>query len=64
MWLSAKVLQSTSQVGSSNSCDAGMYNDEGTEGILLIDAKNALNNLKWEAALHNVHPIYPTLVTC
>ena len=33
-------------------------NDE-TEGLLLVDAENAFNNLNRKAALHNIHELCP-----
>ena len=38
-----------------------LYEEEATEGILLVDAKNAFNNLNREAALHNVQYLCPAL---
>ena len=40
-----------------------IFNDEETEGILLVDAKNAFNAMNREAALHNVQYSYPALAT-
>ena len=40
-----------------------IYDDEATEGILLVDAKNAFNSLNREAALHNVQYLCPALAT-
>ena len=40
-----------------------MYEEESTEGILLVDAKNAFNSLNREAALHNVKYLCPSLST-
>ena len=38
-----------------------MFEDESVEGILLVDAKNAFNNLNREAALHNTRHLCPSL---
>ena len=40
-----------------------LYDDDTTEGILLIDAANAFNTLNREAALHNVKHVCPPLAT-
>ena len=40
-----------------------MYEDDTTEGILLIDAKNAFNSLNRKAALHNIQQTCPELAT-
>ena len=36
-----------------------IYDDNGTEGILLVDAENAFNNLNRQAALHNIKELCP-----
>ena len=41
-----------------------MYIDEGTEGMLMVDAENAFNCLNRRAALHNVQYLCPALSTC
>ena len=38
-----------------------IYEDESTEGILLVDARNAFNALNRKAALHNVQRLCPSL---
>ena len=40
-----------------------MHEEESTEGILLVDASNAFNNLNRQAALHNVQRLCPLLAT-
>ena len=40
-----------------------VFSHEDTEGILLVDAANAFNNLNRKAALHNMSFICPTLAT-
>ena len=40
-----------------------IFEDEETEGILLVDAENAFNNLNRKAALHNMPLICPSLAT-
>ena len=40
-----------------------IYEDASTEGILLVDASNAFNNLNQEAALHNILLRCPSLAT-
>ena len=37
-----------------------VYEDDETEGILLVDAENAFNNLNRRAALHNIKELCPT----
>ena len=36
-----------------------IYEDNGTEGILLVDAENAFNQLNRRAALHNIKQLCP-----
>ena len=36
-----------------------IYEDDGTEGILLVDAENAFNQLNRRAALHNIKQLCP-----
>ena len=38
-----------------------VYEDEDTEGILLVDSKNAFNSLNRQVALHNVQFLCPAL---
>ena len=38
-----------------------VYEDESTEGLLLVDAKNAFNSLNREAALQNIQQLCPAL---
>ena len=38
-----------------------IYNDEETDGVLLVDARNAFNRLNREAAPHNVQRLCPAL---
>ena len=38
-----------------------VFDDEDTEGVLLIDAKNAFNSLNRAAALHNIQVLCPCL---
>ena len=40
-----------------------VFNEDNTEGILLVDAANAFNNLNRKAALHNMQFICPALST-
>ena len=40
-----------------------MFDDENTQGVLLIDASNAFNNLNRQTALHNIQALCPTLAT-
>ena len=40
-----------------------MFDDENTEGVLLVDASNAFNNLNRQAALHNVQLLCPPLAS-
>ena len=40
-----------------------LFNDEGTDGILLIDASNAFNCLNRRVALHNIQIICPIIST-
>ena len=40
-----------------------LYDDDDTEGIWLVDAKNAFNSLNREAALHNVQFLCPSFAT-
>ena len=40
-----------------------IFEDEETEGILIVDAENAFNNLNRKAALHNMPFICPSLAT-
>ena len=40
-----------------------IFLDENTEAILLIDAKNAFNNLNRRVALLNIHQLCPALAT-
>ena len=37
-----------------------IFQDEGTEAVLLVDAENAFNNLNRKAALHNIKELCPT----
>ena len=41
-----------------------IQSDKSTEGILLVDARNAFNNLNRKAALHYVRHLCPALATC
>ena len=41
-----------------------IFQEEDTEGILLVDAKNAFNSLNREVALHNVQYTCPALSPC
>ena len=40
-----------------------LYNDDGVEGILFVDATNAFNNLNRQVALSNIQVICPSLAT-
>ena len=40
-----------------------IFEDEKTEGILIVDAENAFNNLNRKATLHNMPFICPSLAT-
>ena len=40
-----------------------LYEDATTEGVILVDAKNAFNCLNRQAALHNVRHLCPSLAT-
>ena len=40
-----------------------IFKDEGTDAVLLIDAKNAFNSLNRNAALHNIQVICPMIST-
>jgi hypothetical protein len=52
-----------------NGCEAGvhlirkLYDDDGVEGILLVDASNAFNNLNRQRALRNIQIICPAIAT-
>ena len=54
-------------VGQVSGCEAGVhamreiFNDQGTEAILLVDATNAFNSLNRKAALINIHSLCPPL---
>ena len=54
-------------VGQVSGCEAGVhamrgiFNDEETEAILLVDATNAFNSLNRKAALVNIHSLCPPL---
>ena len=41
-----------------------IFQEEDTEGILLVDAKKAFNSLNREVALHNVQYTCPALSPC
>ena len=55
--------------GPDGGCEAAVhamrdiFNTDDTEGILLVDAANAFNNLNRKAALHNINYISPALAT-
>jgi len=40
----------------------GIFDDSITQGIILVDASNALNNLNRQVALHNIQSRCPSLV--
>ena len=40
-----------------------LYDDDSTEGLLLVDASNAFNQLNRQAALHNISTLCPPLAT-
>ena len=40
-----------------------LYDDDSTEGFLLVDASNAFNQLNRQAALHNISTLCPPLAT-
>ena len=40
-----------------------LYDDDSTEGLLLVDASNAFNQLNRQAALHNISFLCPPLAT-
>ena len=40
-----------------------MHKEESAEGVLLVNASNAFNNLNHQAALHNVQGLCPALAT-
>ena len=40
-----------------------MFNDEGTQGVLLVDATNAFNSLNRNVALHNIQFNCPEIAT-
>ena len=40
-----------------------IYDEETTEGVLLVDAANAFNSLNRAAALHNMRHVCPSLAT-
>ena len=56
-------------IGQANGCEAGvhlmrkLYDDDGVEGILLVDACNAFNNLNRQMALRNIQIICPAIAT-
>ena len=66
MWVRAKVLKCSGLPAGLEAAVCAMqllYDDDDTEGILLVDAKNAFNSLNREAALHNVRFLCPSLAT-
>ena len=40
-----------------------VFNDDNTEGILLIDAENAFNSINRKVTLHNLKLICPVIAT-
>ena len=40
-----------------------IYQEDSTEGIILVDASNAFNSMNQQTALHNIQYIYPPLGT-
>lgn len=56
-------------VGQASGCEAGvhlmrkLYDDDDVEGILLVKASNAFNNLNRQMALHNIQIICPAIAT-
>ena len=53
--------------GHDTGCEAAIhamhtiFQKEETEGVLLVDAKNAFNSLNCAAALHNIQVLCPSL---
>ena len=40
-----------------------MFEDDRTDAVILVDARNAFNSLNRQAALHNIRVIFPQIAT-